>query len=601
MIAKTDGDGALLAWAQATIESVYASGLALGLMFWARQSLQIRTLPERVMEAVLRLVPPAQFEASIDRFGPAGKDYALYVTTAGVFVTLVLIGVLALRFTTRPASLLALGLALYLLAMAVIAPLTGAGAFATGLFVNPLLSNAISLGIGMAYVAVLLCAQLISPVWPSVKHVPSAVAGANTARRALFTSLAVSAVSFVVTLVTGRSSGRIASNLPIASAPTASVPTPSATEPVAPGPASAPLATQAPTVTPAGLPTVAAPEVPPPAVSPTSTPGYPEAPPERPLRRDKDGALLAVRKEKGQLQTLIQRNSDFYVVTKNAGGDPVLSARDWRLIVDGAVNRPVQLDYQTLRQLPAVSVAKTLECISNLTAKCELTSFGCDLISTAQWTGARLTDVLALAGGMKPGVVTIAAISADEYSSALPSDAATDPEVLLVYAMNGQVLPREHGFPVRLLAPGRYGLKNAKWLVNLRPMTQQYVDWWGQRNWSQTAVVKTMSRIDVPVAGARLQAGSQQMSGIAYAGTRGIAKVEFSSDGGKTWQVATLTPGPGRDTFLQWEGTFRIDAGVPATLVSRATDGSGQLQAEQFSLPQPNGGMGWDSIAVEAV
>ncbi|HEY8744684.1 MAG TPA: hypothetical protein VIU62_16435, partial [Chloroflexota bacterium] len=87
MIAKTDRDGALLAWAQATIESVYASGLALGLMFWARQALQIRTLPERVMEAVLRLVPPAQFEASIDRFGPAGKDYALYVTTAGVFVT----------------------------------------------------------------------------------------------------------------------------------------------------------------------------------------------------------------------------------------------------------------------------------------------------------------------------------------------------------------------------------------------------------------------------------------------------------------------------------------------------------------------------------
>lgn len=600
-MARTKSDSAIVPWVQATMASAYASGIALGLMFWARQALQIRTLPERLMEAVLRVVPPAQFEASIERFGPAGKDYALYATTAGVFLALVIVGMLALRFTRRPAGLLALGLLLYLLAMAVIAPLTGAGPFATGLFVNPLLSNAISLGAVMAYVSVLLCAQLISRVWPSVKNALPAEAGISAGRRALFTSLAVSAASFVVTLVTGRSSGRIVSGLPVASAPTAAAPAPSPTAVATPWPAIAALTTQAPTVTPAASPTIAPRSAALQPVAPTSTPGYPEAPPERQLPRDKDGALLAVKREKGQLQTLVQRNSDFYVVTKNAAGDPVLSTRDWRLIVDGAVNRPVQLDYPTLRGLPAVQVAKTLECISNLTAKCELTSFGCDLISTAQWTGVRLTDVLALAGGVKPGVVTIAAISADEYSSALPAAAATDPEVLLVYEMNGEVLPREHGFPVRLLTPDRYGLKNAKWLVNLRPMTQPYMDWWGQRNWSQTAVVKTMSRIDVPVAGARLQAGAQRISGIAYAGTRGIANVEFSSDGGKTWHAATLTPGPGKDTFVQWAGIFPVTVGQSATLVSRATDGQGNLQIEQFSLPQPNGGMGWDSITLEAV
>lgn len=598
MKSKEDRRDDLLAWTQATLTGVYASGLALGLMFWARQALQIRTLPERLMETFLRLLPPAVFEATIDRFGPAGKDYALYGTTAAVFVALVAIGVLALRFLRHPSGLLALGLVLYLVSMGLIAPLTGAGPFATKLFVNPVLSNAVSLGIAMAYASVLLAAELLSPAWLA-GHASAVDTEGSAGRRVLFAGVAVSAMSFVVTLVAGRSSGKIVSNLPVASAPTAALPTPAPTASVAPTPAPAPAPAGAPatTVTPAptSAPTTA------PAAKPTATAGYADAPPERPLPRDKDGTLLAVKRAKGELQPLVQQNTDFYVVTKNAAGDPVLNIDGWRLIIDGAVQRPVQLDYKTLRQLPAVHVAKTLECISNLTAKCELTSFGCDLISTAQWTGARLTDVLALAGGLKPGVVTIAAISADEYSSALPAAAATDPEVLLVYAMNGAVLPREHGFPVRMLFPGRYGLKNAKWLVNLRPMTQQYVDWWGQRNWSQTAIVKTMSRIDVPVAGARLQAGSQRIAGIAYAGTRGIAKVEFSGNGGKTWQVATLKPGPGKDTFVQWEGTYSIAAKTTATLTARATDGQGNLQIEQFNLPQPDGGAGWDSIQVTAV
>jgi DMSO/TMAO reductase YedYZ molybdopterin-dependent catalytic subunit len=84
---------------------------------------------------------------------------------------------------------------------------------------------------------------------------------------------------------------------------------------------------------------------------------------------------------------LITANDDFYIVTKNAAGDPVVRPESWRLIVDGEVNRPIQLDYGTLRQLPAIEQSKTLECISNFTAMCELTSFGCDLISTATWKG----------------------------------------------------------------------------------------------------------------------------------------------------------------------------------------------------------------------
>jgi sulfite oxidase len=337
-----------------------------------------------------------------------------------------------------------------------------------------------------------------------------------------------------------------------------------------------------------------------PAPATTPPPVYPEPPPERGLARDQNGAMLAVNRPKGVQQPAITPNADFYVVTKNAAGDPRLEARDWRLVIDGAVNHPVQVDYLTLRRLPSVSVYKSLECISNLVAKCELAAFGCDLISTAKWTGARLSDVLGLAGGLKTGVVTIVAFGADEYSSALPAAVASDPETLLAFAMNDTVLPREHGFPVRLLVPDRYGYKNTKWLVNLKATPQPYLDWYSQRNWTPEGIVKTMSRIDVPAPGAIIPAGANRIAGIAYGGARGISKVEFSADAGKTWEVAALEPALGNDTFVRWSGAFTAARGASIELVARATDGTGRLQIEQFSLPQPDGGAGWNSITVRS-
>src|SRR5207248_2473528 len=177
--------------------------------------------------------------------------------------------------------------------------------------------------------------------------------------------------------------------------------------------------------------------------------------------------------------------------------------------------------------LPTVETTKTLECISNFVAKCELAPFGCDLISTARWRGVRLSDLLELAGGLKPGVVSLAVIAADEFSTALPIEVALAPDTLLVYEMNGQVLPREHGYPARLLVPGRYGMKNAKWVIGLRPMQRDFADWYAQRNWTRQAIVKTMTRIDLPTADAELPPGDYNIGGIAYAGARGIQQVEF--------------------------------------------------------------------------
>ncbi len=309
--------------------------------------------------------------------------------------------------------------------------------------------------------------------------------------------------------------------------------------------------------------------------------------------------LQGAARQPGELAPLIVSNAAFYYVTKNALNDPVLDAASWRLAIVGEVQSPVQLDYATLQQLPVVEIAKTLECISNRITDCEVVDFGCELISNAIWRGASLPDVLDLAGGLKSSAVEVVARSADEFSSVIPAQAALDPESILAYEMNGEALPQKHGAPVRLLTPGRYGFKNAKWLAEIRAVSRPTGDWYSQRNWSKTAIVKTMSRIDVPAPGATLAAGQQVIAGIAYAGDRGLSAVEYSADGGRTWQQAGFVePQLGRDTWVRWQGAFDLPAGTTVTLISRATDGAGQLQTRQETPPQPDGASGWRQIEV---
>jgi hypothetical protein len=132
-------------------------------------------------------------------------------------------------------------------------------------------------------------------------------------------------------------------------------------------------------------------------------------------------------------------------------------------------------------------------------------------------------------------------------------------------------------------------------------MNQPFTGWYDQRGWNAEGIVKTMSRIDVPAEGVSLPAGEQQVAGVAYAGNRGIQKVEISDDGGTTWREARiLEPPAGTDTMVRWQASFTLDPGATATLVVRATDGTGDTQPEAFVLPQPNGSSGWDSIDVHA-
>jgi len=461
-------------------------------------------------------------------------------------------------------------------------PLTGGGFFATGLVLSPLLVNAGYLLVFLAYASVLVAAHLLLLEAEPIKR-----GQPGEDRRALLAGLAATLGALGVARVIGRDGGIVASNLPLASPPIrapAPLPTPDAATAAEPTSAPRPVAT----------PTVAA-SVNTPIAEPLPVPA------DRQLARNQDGSLTAAGRPSGTIAPRITANQDFFVVTKNAVGDPLVDAAGWRLIVDGEVGSPVQIDFRTLRALPSVEVTKTLECISNFTAQCNLAAFGCDLISTARWRGVRLRDVLDLAGGLKPGVVSLAFVSVDEFSAGLPPEIAMDKEALIVYEMNGEPLPREHGYPARLLVPGRYGMKNPKWLAIIRALSQDYLGWYEQRNWNRDGIVKTMARIDVPADGAQLSPGAQRIAGIAYAGTRGIMLVEYSADGGRTWtEAAPLEPPPGKDAMVRWEGSFTLAEGEAVTLIVRATDGDGDVQAAQFTLPQPDGASGRHAIQVSA-
>ncbi len=221
---------------------------------------------------------------------------------------------------------------------------------------------------------------------------------------------------------------------------------------------------------------------------------------------------------------------------------------------------------------------------------------GGDLIGNAFWSGTLLRDLLAEAGP-KAEADAVKSTSKDGWTCGTPLSVLTDPHrnAMLAYAMNGQPLPLDHGFPVRMIVPGLYGFVSAtKWVVDLEVTTLDQVNaYWTERGWSVRGPVKTQSRIDVPGDGASVRTGRVRVGGSAWAQHTGIEKVEYQLDGGP-WQQAELGRVPDFDTWVQWAGTVDVKSGDHRLLV-RATDRSGYVQTSAQADPFPSGATGWDS------
>jgi DMSO/TMAO reductase YedYZ molybdopterin-dependent catalytic subunit len=268
--------------------------------------------------------------------------------------------------------------------------------------------------------------------------------------------------------------------------------------------------------------------------------------------------------------------------------DPVVDRGSWRLRIDGLVGRPASFGYDELLSMPAIEQYVTLQCISNLV--------GGDLVGTAKWTGVPLRRVLERAGGAGPGAVRVVFHAVGGYTDSLPLAKALEPTTVVAYGMNDRSLPRAHGFPARIIAPGIYGMKNVKWLERIEVVDYDYQGYWQRSDgWDNVAEIKTASRIDVP---RELTALSGVVAGLAWAGDRGIRGVEVSLDGGATWVPATLRRELARAAWRQWRLPLPDGAQGRRSLEVRAVDGRGDLQTARQAPPHPSGASGYHQVDV---
>jgi DMSO/TMAO reductase YedYZ molybdopterin-dependent catalytic subunit len=270
--------------------------------------------------------------------------------------------------------------------------------------------------------------------------------------------------------------------------------------------------------------------------------------------------------------------------------DPNVDRRSWRLRVDGLVGRPVSLGYDELVAMPSTEQYVTLQCISNLV--------GGDLVGTAKWTGVPLAHVLERAGGPGPGAVRVVFHAVGGYSDSLPVAKALDPATVVAYGMNDRSLPRAHGFPARIIAPGIYGMKNVKWLERIEVVDYDYRGYWQRSDgWDNIAEIKTASRIDVPQELTSAEA-TGMVAGLAWAGERGIRRVEVSLDGGASWVPATLRRELARAAWRQWRLPLPPGTSGRHRLKVRAVDGRGDLQTARPAPPHPSGASGYHEVDV---
>jgi len=280
-------------------------------------------------------------------------------------------------------------------------------------------------------------------------------------------------------------------------------------------------------------------------------------------------------------------NADFYRID-TAVIVPQVDSTSWSLTINGMVDTPVTISYDDLLQMPMVERDITIMCVSN--------PVGGPYIGTARWLGTPLMPLLERAG-ITAGADQLLSTSIDGWTCSTPLDGLADRQPLLAIGMNGEPLPIDHGFPVRMIVPGLYGFISAtKWVTRIEATTYAAQPaYWSVRGWATDAPVLTSSRIDVP--GGSITSGMVQLGGVAWAmDGDGVSRVEVQIDGGD-WREAQLADEPNPRTWRQW--WIDWDA-VPGehTVSVRATNGLGEVQTSEVRDVVPSGATGYDTRTI---
>lgn len=312
------------------------------------------------------------------------------------------------------------------------------------------------------------------------------------------------------------------------------------------------------------------------------------------IKRLEDMAVFTYdgRRPRGTRLDAITPNEKFYVVTKNVI-DPNIIKSIWRLEITGHVNDKHTYDFDELAALPRIDQEATLMCISN--------KVGDILISNAVWTGIPMATLLN-AAGVKDGAVEVLLHSADGYTDTFAIEKALEPTTLVAIAMNGEELPDKHGFPARVVVPGLFGEKNAKWLTGIEVVDSETKGFYEKQGWGPSFVIPTRALFYVPELKNQFRVGSLlDLRGIAFAGNRGISKVEISLDDGKSWQPTTIDYAGTKLTWALWSYDWRPTAAGEFGLLVRATDGNGDLQTAEKRSIVSEGATGYHRVVAKIV
>ncbi|MFF1574040.1 molybdopterin-dependent oxidoreductase [Leifsonia sp. NPDC058292] len=289
------------------------------------------------------------------------------------------------------------------------------------------------------------------------------------------------------------------------------------------------------------------------------------------------------------LSPVVTPNADFYRID-TALQIPGIDPSSWRLRITGMVENEIELTFAELLKLPLEESTTTLTCVSN--------EVGGNLIGNATWLGYPLRHLLARAKPTAKADMVLSR-SQDGWTASTPIEALTDERnAILAVGMNGQPLPLEHGYPVRMVVPGLYGYVSAtKWVVELNVTRfDDITSYWTDRGWSQRGPVKLSSRIDVPAAGRQVAAGTVAVAGVAWSQHVGVSAVHVQIDGGD-WQAAELADAISVDTWRQWKYAWEATKGSH-TIRVRATDANGKVQTSKVADVVPDGATGLHEISV---